>query len=185
MIARDYCHYPSYDPDSFLSVSDLLDPPKLPSSNELPTSCEDCYGPSGICAPPWPWANMSVWQLMSWRLTGSRQKSNAEVTHLVCDVIQAVDFKVDNLASFDASSELKQLDNKGVPDPSEVFDHDGWNEAAPEIVIHTQETQKEGAGHSFIVHPDCILRAHVKVVPLHTFQMHLEVCIGVRTMCIQ
>ncbi|KIM59154.1 hypothetical protein SCLCIDRAFT_96400, partial [Scleroderma citrinum Foug A] len=99
-IARDYRHHPSYDPNSFLSVSDLSDLPNLPSSNELPESCEDCYGPSGTRSPPWPWANMSVWRLMSWKLTGSSQKSNAEVTCLVRDVIQAVDFKVDNLASF-------------------------------------------------------------------------------------
>ena len=64
-IARDYHHRPSYDPDSFLSVSDLSDLPNLPSSNELPESCEDCYGPSGTHSPPWPWANMSVWRLMS------------------------------------------------------------------------------------------------------------------------
>ncbi|KIM65881.1 hypothetical protein SCLCIDRAFT_22423 [Scleroderma citrinum Foug A] len=146
-----YFHRPSYDPDSFLSVSDLSDLPNLPSSDGLPDSCEDCYGPSGTRAPPWPWENMSVWRLMSWKLTGSSQKSNAEVTHLVCDVIQAVDFK------------LKRLDNKGVPDPSGVFNHDGWNEAAPEIIIPTQEKQKEEGGHSFVI-PGLMYRSLTSVI---------------------
>ena len=39
--------------------------------------------------------NMTVWRLMSWKLTGSSQKSNSEVTCLVHEVIQAPDFNVD------------------------------------------------------------------------------------------
>lgn len=154
-IARDYRHRPSYDPDSFLSVSDLSDLPTLPNnddnnSNELPGNCEDCYGSSGARAPPWPWANMSIWRLMSWKLTGTNQKSNNEVTRLVNDVIQAADFKVDDLTGFNASSESKRLGAKDVSGPPGIFDRDDWKEAAAEIVVPTREKQK-GAGHTFVV----------------------------------
>ena len=69
--------------------------------------CEDCYGPSGDRAPPWPWANMSIWRLMSWKLTGSNQKSNEELTRLVKEVIQAPDFKIADLAKFHALTESR------------------------------------------------------------------------------
>ena len=139
-IARDYRHCPSYDPDSFLSVSDLSDTPRV-SSREFgsagPESCEDLYGPSGDRAPPWPWANMSIWRLMSWKLTGSNQKSNDELTRLVKEVIQAPDFKVADLAKFSALTELRRLDNEdtGVLDLAGAFSRDDWKQATPEISI--------------------------------------------------
>ena len=139
-IAHDYRHRPSYDPDVFLSTSNLSDTPTV-SSHEFgsvgPEGCEDLYGPSGDHAPPWPWANMSIWRLMSWKLTGSNQKSNEELTRLVKEVIQAPDFKIADLAEFNALTESRKLDNEGtgVTDVAGAFSHDGWKEATPEISI--------------------------------------------------
>ena len=102
-----------------------------------PESCEDRYGPSGDRAPPWPWKNMSIWRLMSWKLTGSNQKSNAELTRLVKEVVQAPDLKIADLAKFNALTESRRLDDEGpkVADVSGAFSHDGWKEATPEISI--------------------------------------------------
>ena len=151
-IACDYCHRPSYDPDSLLSVLDLSDLPRHHEvdSNGAHESCADRYGPTGERAPPWPWANMSIWRLMTWKLTGSSQKSSGEVTCLVRDVIQAVDFDIDDLANFDASKQLKRLEDNVTPDSNMAFDRDGWSEATVEIMIPTPEKQKEGKGHCFI-----------------------------------
>ena len=139
-IARDYRHRPSYDPDSLLSIKDLSNVPGV-SNHEFdfvgPESCEDRYGSSGDRAPPWPWANMSIWRLMSWKLTGSSQKSNEELTRLVKDVIQAPDFKIADLAKFHALTESRRLDDEGtgVADVSGAFSHDGWKEATLEISV--------------------------------------------------
>lgn len=112
-IAREYRHRPSYDPDSFVSVNDLS---SMPASRELNSTaeelpgCGDHYGHSGIRAPPWPWSNMSIWRLMSWKLSGSNQKSNAETTRLVHEVLQAPDFNLEDLAAFDASKESRKFE---------------------------------------------------------------------------
>ena len=108
-IACDYRHRPSYDPDAFLSILDLSDLPRRHEvdPNGAYESCADRYGPTGERAPPWPWANMSIWWLMTWKLTGNSQKSSNEVTRLVHDVIQAIDFNIDDLGNFDASKQLK------------------------------------------------------------------------------
>ncbi|KAI6101868.1 hypothetical protein F5141DRAFT_1008655 [Pisolithus sp. B1] len=94
---------------------------------------------------------MLIWQLMSWKLTRTNQKSNGEVMCLVHDVIQAADSKADDLTGFNASSESKRLHTRDAPDPSGVFDHDGWKEVAPEIIAPTREKQNEGGGHTFTV----------------------------------
>ena len=112
-VAQEYRHRPSYDPDSFVSVNDLLSLPasREPDSTaeELP-GCGDHYGHSGTRAPPWPWATMSIWRLMSWKLSGGNQKSNTETTRLVREVLQAPDFNLEDLAAFDVSKESWRFD---------------------------------------------------------------------------
>ena len=74
---------------------------------------------------------------MSWKLTGSNQKSNDELTRLVKDVIQAPDLKIADLAKFHASTELRRLDDKDtvVTDVAGAFSRDGWKEATLDISI--------------------------------------------------
>lgn len=72
LIARDYRHCPTHDPDSFVHLNDL----SAPSSFSL-SSQRDIQATH---PPPWPWTNMSIWRLMNWVLTGSRRKSATEVT---------------------------------------------------------------------------------------------------------
>ena len=113
--------------------------------------------------PPWPWANMTVWQLMSWKLTGSSQKSNSEVTRLVHEVIQAPDFNVDELAHFSSATESRRLDDQSrVHDMSTIFDKDGWKETTVEISIPTREKRQDN-GRSFFV-PHLMYRPLTSVV---------------------
>lgn len=96
---------------------------------------------------------MSIWRLMSWKMTGSDQKSNAEVTRLVHEVIRTPDFKVDELAHFNSTTESRRLDEEGQSrDTSTIFDSDGWKEAAVEIVVPTQEKKQENGRSFFVPH---------------------------------
>ena len=147
-IARDYRHRPTYDPDSFISIHDLSD---LPHSSNADPSLQDPPTSSKTQSPPWPWENMSIWRLMSWKLTGSSQKSNAEVTRLVREVIQAPDFSIDDLIHFKSTTESRRLDDASqTRDSSAMFDDDGWKEATVEISIPTRDKQPK-AGHSFFI----------------------------------
>ena len=71
-IAREYRHRPTHDPDSIVTSDDLSNS-NPHSSNQPDPQQEEAY-------PPWPWANMSIWRLMTWALTGRCQKSAREVT---------------------------------------------------------------------------------------------------------
>lgn len=83
-IARLYRHRPSYDPDAFMSIDQLSNS----HDDEALTSIPSPHTPP---MPPWPWKNMSIWRIMTWMMTGSRQKSEAEVTQLA-NMLQADDF---------------------------------------------------------------------------------------------
>ena len=72
-IVRDYCHRPSHDPDSFMSVDQLSKSPDGEAPAPIPSA------PYILPLPPWPWKNMSIWRIMTWMITRSKQKSEAEV----------------------------------------------------------------------------------------------------------
>jgi hypothetical protein len=143
-IVHAYRHCPSHDPDSFLNV------------DELSRSCEPIVpNPAEGCrdySPPWPWSNMSIWHLMTWKETGSNLKSNSEVTWLVHDVLQALDFDIQDLSLFNTSRHTSQIDatQKVIP-PDVVFGIDGWKHTMVEISVPTKEKKKEGNGRTFSV----------------------------------
>ena len=106
-IARQYRHRPLYDPDAFESIDQLSNvhnsEPNDPSVFVPPTSLTP---PS----PPWPWKNMSIWKLMTWMLTGSGQKSEAEITCLA-ETLQSDDFDRRDLQGFNAHTEMRHFDD--------------------------------------------------------------------------
>ena len=158
-IARDYRHRPTYDPNSFATVHDLSDLPRCPDVN---AKSSDPITSSSGHAPPWPWENMTVWRLMSWKLTGSSQKSNAEVTRLVHEVVQAPDFKISELVDFNTTLESRQLDNVNLAkETPAIFDDNGWKEVTVDISIPTRERQ--GGGQAFSL-PGLIYRPLVPVI---------------------
>jgi len=106
-IAREYRHRPSYDPDAFVSVDQLS---KI-HDDEVPVPIPST--PRMLPLPPWPWKNMSIWRMMNWMMTGSRHKSEAEITRLA-NMLQADDFDPRDLRGFNAHTEMKRFDNSEI-----------------------------------------------------------------------
>ena len=147
-ISREYRHRPTYDPDAFVSV-DQLSNVRPDKDLESSSSFEVASSPK---PPPWPWQNMSIWRLMSWKLTGSRHKSEAEVTRLVKEVLMAEDFSVEDLQGFHAHTEIKRFDtSEAALDPNDVFQRDGWKESAVDISVPMREPNPKGNGQSFTI----------------------------------
>lgn len=101
---RKYLFHPSHDPDEFVEPSDLSNittptsPPSPPHSEEINRD------------PPWPFATMSVWRLMRWMNNGSNSKSEGEVDRLVRNVLDAPDFRIEDLHNFSTRRENGRLD---------------------------------------------------------------------------
>ncbi|KAH0826072.1 hypothetical protein J3R83DRAFT_5806 [Lanmaoa asiatica] len=99
---------------------------------------------------------MSIWHLMSWKTTEETLKSNSEVTQLVHEVLQALDFNISDLSRFNASKEAAWFDAAEKPIPSEdVFGINRWKHTAIEISVPTREKKKEGNGLTFSVDGLC------------------------------
>ncbi|KAG1885365.1 hypothetical protein F4604DRAFT_1918053 [Suillus subluteus] len=81
-LCRQYPRRPSFEPDKFIPSS------LLANSSDLPPE------------PPYPFSNMTTYRLMSWMNSGSLHKSEAEISRLVKDVIQAKDFNPRDLDGF-------------------------------------------------------------------------------------
>ena len=93
---------------------------------------------------------------MSWKNSGSAQKSNSEVNRLVHEVLQAPDFNAKDLVSFDASTETSRFDTaeKEIP-PEDVFAIDRWKHTTINISVPTREKKKEENGVTFSVDGLC------------------------------
>lgn len=143
-IARDYQHQPSHDPNIFLSLEELSNTKSNLTANEPP--------PAGPYPPPWPWKTMSVWRLMSWMKSGSRQKSMDEVTWLARTILMAEDFCPADLLEFNAYMEMKQFDvSEKEHDADHPFRKDGWIEVLLTISIPTCEQNLISNGRPFTI----------------------------------
>ncbi|KIK21880.1 hypothetical protein PISMIDRAFT_103307 [Pisolithus microcarpus 441] len=152
-IAQEYRHRPSYDPDHAVPAH------KLSSStdNDGTTTCSDTQKRP----PPFPWPNMSIWRLMAWQLTGNSEKSSAETTRLVHDILLAEDFKPEDLSGFNAQTAIKNMDRlEATPTSnSESTDApkfwDGWKTNV-DVDIQVPSCEKcrssERCGRIFTVH---------------------------------
>ncbi|KIK80124.1 hypothetical protein PAXRUDRAFT_159523, partial [Paxillus rubicundulus Ve08.2h10] len=137
-IACDYLHQLSYDPDCFLSgeqFSNIVNhfvPGHKAQSNMPPDGDEK--------PPPWPWSNMTTWYIMNWMWSGSSQKSGAEVTHLVKQVILAEDFDPEDLVRFNVAQETSWLDAVLHPlqETASFFQRSRWKETSVEVLVLTQ-----------------------------------------------
>jgi len=144
-IARLYRHRPSYDPDAFMSIEQLSNSHDDEASTSMPSTS---YTPP---LPPWPWKNMSIWRIMTWMMTGSRQKSEAEVTRLA-NMLQEDDFDPRDLQGFNAHTEMKHFDSsESALDESNPLRQDGWKESSVDIHVPTQERNPDGNGRQFTI----------------------------------
>ncbi|KAI6122721.1 hypothetical protein EDD16DRAFT_1691796 [Pisolithus croceorrhizus] len=95
---------------------------------------------------------MSVWRLMKWMLTGSKQKSEVEVTNLVSTVITAEDFRPKDPQGFSAHMEMKWFDmSEKSLHTDHMFRKDGWMEASISIEIPTHDHNPSGNGQTFTI----------------------------------
>ena len=145
-IAREYRHRPSQDPDAFLTLDELSNQPSTVNEQEVAPAFP--IPP----VPPWPWKSMSVWRLMGWMLSGSNQKSAAEVSRLANTVITAEDFCPTDLIGFNASTELKHFDDsENDMHPENPFRKDGWLESSVTISVPTRDKNPAGNGQDFTI----------------------------------
>ena len=137
-ITCTYRHRPSHNPDSFLTMEGL-------SQQNKPITLNSPHGVRGDYSPPWPWSNISIWCLMNWKNTSGNLKSNSKVTRLVQEVLQALDFKIQDLSSFNASRETSWFDTaeKEIP-PEDGFSINRWKHTTVNISVPTREKKKEG-----------------------------------------
>ena len=121
-VYREYsCGRPSITPDSHFTVSDISDFPyhlALNPSTQLKTTIISSPAAKLVNTvanrtTDWfaPFKNPSTYRLMNWFTTTSITKSMTELDSLVRDVLQAPDFKVEELAGFRAAKENARLDN--------------------------------------------------------------------------
>lgn len=129
-LSRLYPRRPSFEPDKFVPSS------LLARSSPMATGVCDTPGSvpsSGVSEPPFPFANMTIYRLMTWMHTGSHQKSQNEVMRLVTEVIQAEDFHAKDLDGFSVRRCLRTLDNGGSKET--VTFPDDWVETDVHISI--------------------------------------------------
>lgn len=151
-ITREYRHRPSYDPDEFVSADQLSNIRPCDLGADGMQDGEALSGYPSARQPPWPWKNMSIWRLMSWMMTGSSQKSQAEATRLVKDVIQADDFDIHDLEHFDAHTEMRRFNAAEDSAPkTSLLEGDDWKQADVEIMVPSKEKNRNGNGRPFSV----------------------------------
>ena len=107
----EYPHQPSYNLDGQLSDNELSNvPPSGLAANGSPID-------SNSPVPPWPFANMLIYQLMHWFNSGSHKRSAGETERLVWEVICAVDFDPQDLSGFSVHSQNKIFDTSEKQTP--------------------------------------------------------------------
>lgn len=129
-LCRQYPRRPSFEPDKFIPS------PLLSQSCPMSTADTDDAQSPGISEPPYPFANMSIYRLITWMNSGSHQKSETEVMHLVRDVIHAEDFDPRDLDGFSVRRSLRALDNDKGRGP--VVFPDDWLETDITLEIPTR-----------------------------------------------
>ncbi|KAJ7686925.1 hypothetical protein B0H17DRAFT_939873 [Mycena rosella] len=158
---RIFCEYPyrpSYDPDSHVTADDLANFPleeehlaELATKHDSPDSTQP--------PPPWPFTNMTKYNSMSWLNTGSNQKSEAETTRLVDEVINAPDFSREDLRGFSAHRENQLFDKASSADAP--WNRDEWKEV--DVDIDIPSGVKNVPAHAFKI-PGLHRRSIVEVI---------------------
>lgn len=87
--------------------------------------------------------------MMTWKLTGSRQKSDAELTCLASGVFMADNFNIQDLAGFNASKEARILNEALLEQSQSVFQKDGWKKSSLQILVPMREKNQAGNGKPF------------------------------------
>jgi len=106
---------------------------------------------------------------MAWLLTGNGEKSSAETTRLVDDVLLADDFKLEDLSGFNAETAIKNMDKLEAAlapncQSTDAPEGDGWKTKVDiKIQVPLCEKCSEGNGKMFTV-PDLAYHPLVSVI---------------------
>ncbi|KAG2343831.1 hypothetical protein BDR05DRAFT_975804 [Suillus weaverae] len=90
---------PSFEPDQLIPSSLLARTSPTAAIHET-----DPSPLSNVFVPPYPFANMTIYRLLSWMNSGSSMLSESKVSHLVKDVLLAEDFDHKDLENFSDES---------------------------------------------------------------------------------
>ncbi|KAI6117906.1 hypothetical protein EV401DRAFT_1862879, partial [Pisolithus croceorrhizus] len=146
-IAHEYRHRPSYDLEHSISVHELSES----------TGNGSTVGSSDIQfkLPLWPWPNMSIWRLMAWQSMGSGEKSSAETTRLVHNVLLTEDFNLEDISEFNAETATRSMDRLEATlssDSKSISQQDGWKtDVNVNIQVPSCEKCSEGKERVFMV----------------------------------
>ena len=151
---RQYLFHPSHDPDATVDPSDLSNLTTQTLSPPPPSRSEDASHD-----PPWPFANISIWRMMQWLNTGSSSKSEGEVNRLVDDVLNAPDFRAEDLHNFNAHRENSRLDDADKATPL----GDGFQTASITIEVPTGQPTDPSTSRTYSV-PGLRYRKLVNVI---------------------
>jgi hypothetical protein len=142
-LCRQYPRRPSFEPDKFV--------PSLLLAKSCPVTAEShdtqIPDPSHVISePPYPFLNMTIYCLMTWMNSGSHQKSEAEVTRLVKDVLQSEDFSLKDLDGFSVKRSLRALDNDGSRGTASF--PDDWIKTSINLEIPSKSKDEESRSFS-------------------------------------
>ncbi|KAL4078094.1 hypothetical protein V8B97DRAFT_2021303 [Scleroderma yunnanense] len=123
-IAHEYQHWPSYDPKHNVMTEELTN-----------------------------FGNNSVWQIMTWQMTGNHKKSCHEMKQLIDEVLHVDDFRLEDLSGFNAEMAMRKLDKAEAVLESDGFDWDGWKtDVGVDIQVPSCEKCTQGSEWKFTVH---------------------------------
>jgi hypothetical protein len=145
-LSQQYPQCLSFEPDKFVPSS------LLAKFSPIPIEVQDTQGPNLSHRvselPPYPFQNMTIYHLITWMNSGSHQKLQMEVMHLVKDVIQAKDFNQKDLDEFSVRRCLHALDTHTTSKESVVFPND-W--VGTDVNIDIPTKSKDDQSQSFSI----------------------------------
>jgi hypothetical protein len=131
-LSRLYPRRPSFEPNKFIPSSLL--------ARSCPAVSQGTDPPANVLPPPYPFANATIYRLMTWMNSGSHRKSETEVQRLVTDVLQADDFDIKHLEGFSVKRSLRELDRD--ESGGEITFPDDWIETGVTINIPTKSREE-------------------------------------------
>jgi hypothetical protein len=115
----------------------------------MATDGHDVEKPDTSPKPPHPFPNMTIYRLVTWMNSGSHHKSEAEVSRLVKDVIQAEDFNARDLDGFSVRKSLRALDHVHDEGKGTSVFPDDWLET--DITLDIPTKSRDDPSRSFTV----------------------------------
>jgi Plavaka transposase len=144
---RSYISCPTYEPDEEISLDSVCDADGFSVVKANSNNWSSMFGPYSPSAgsigknPFAPFLNATVFHLMSWFYGGSNMKSVTELDKLVNDVILDEDFDKAHLKGFNATRELKRVDE--YEQDKELPAKDGWKETSVKISLPAERAHND------------------------------------------